>query len=305
MTFQLTSTDELVERGTFEELRRFLTNLLDRRGHSAAATRVSWWDEDTPPTPDIRGAFWSVVAGGTLYEIHNQHARMSWLDPDVFGPATHVLTLDDVEIHRGTFAACALTMSSRFTGHSLEILARLEALEAGLSGFREGPVVGSLRLAAFSTAVRGLVAPALRELWKGHPGLEVTVLEHDPHDAIEQVATGSTDLALVHNWGDLPLPFPAHLDVEQIGTDTADVLLHRGHRLAGAALLTPQDLADEALNETWLRLSREGEVGQVRDAVEAGDAGLPPFGRLVQGEQMNINARLHHTPPQYCPQRRP
>ena len=98
---------------------------------------------------------------------------------------------------------------------STEILARLEALEAGLSGFREGPVVGSLRLAAFSTAVRGLVAPALRELWKGHPGLEVTVLEHDPHDAIEQVATGSTDLALVHNWGDLPLPFPAHLDVEQ------------------------------------------------------------------------------------------
>lgn len=136
MTFQLTSTDELVERGTFEELRRFLTNLLDRRGHSAAATRVSWWDEDTPPTPDIRGAFWSVVAGGTLYEIHNQHARMSWLDPGVIGPGvpvTHVLTLDDVEIHRGSFAACALTMSSRFTGHSLEVLARLDPTAAELA----------------------------------------------------------------------------------------------------------------------------------------------------------------------------
>ena len=137
MTFQLTSTDELVERGTFEELRRFLTNLLDRRGHSAAATRVSWWDEDTPPTPDIRGAFWSVVAGGTLYEIHNQGARWSWLDPDVFGPATHVLTLDDVEIHRGTFAACALTMSSRFTGHSLEILARLDPTEGELADWSD------------------------------------------------------------------------------------------------------------------------------------------------------------------------
>ena len=133
MTFQLTSTDELVERGTFEELRRFLTNLLDRRGHSAAATRVSWWQEDAPPTPDPRGAFWSIVAAGTLYEIHNQGARWSWLDPDVFGPATHVLTLDDVEIHRGTFAACALTMSSRFTGHSLEILARLDPTAAELA----------------------------------------------------------------------------------------------------------------------------------------------------------------------------
>lgn len=140
MTFQLTSTDELVERGTFEELRRFLTNLLDRRGHSAAATRVSWWDEDTPPTPDIRGAFWSVVAGGTLYEIHNQHARMSWLDPGVIGPGvpvTHVLTLDDVEIHRGSFAACALTMSSRFTGHSLEILARLDPTEGELADWSD------------------------------------------------------------------------------------------------------------------------------------------------------------------------
>ena len=68
MTFSLTSSDEIHERGTFAECRAELIRYLDRRGHSAAATRVSWWDEDTPPTPDIRGAFWSVVAGGTLYE---------------------------------------------------------------------------------------------------------------------------------------------------------------------------------------------------------------------------------------------
>ena len=133
MTFSLTSSDELIDRGTFEELRRLLGRELDRRGQSAAATRVSWWQEDAPPVPDPRGAFWSIVAGGTLYEIHNQHARMSWLDPEVWGPATHVLELDDVEIHRGTFAACALTMSSRFTGHSLEILARLDPTAAELA----------------------------------------------------------------------------------------------------------------------------------------------------------------------------
>ena len=133
MTFALTSSDELVHRGTFDELRRLLERELDRRGHAAAATRVSWWQEDAPPVPDPRGAFWSIVAGPVLYEIHNQGARWSWLDPDVFGPATHVLTLDDVEIHRGTFAACALTMSSRFTGHSLEILARLDPTEGELA----------------------------------------------------------------------------------------------------------------------------------------------------------------------------
>ena len=133
MTFSLTSSDEIHERGTFAECRAELIRYLDRRGHAAAATRVSWWQEDAPPVPDPRGAFWSIVAGPVLYEIHNQHARMSWLDPDVFGPATHVLTLDDVVVHRGTFPACALTMSSRFTGHSLEVLARLDPTAAELA----------------------------------------------------------------------------------------------------------------------------------------------------------------------------
>lgn len=133
MTFSLTSSDEIHERGTFDELRRELVAMLSRRGQDAAAARVSWWQEDAPPVPDPRGAFWSIVAGRTLYEIHNQHARMSWLDPEVWGPATHVLELDDVEIQRGTFARCALTMSSRFTGHSLEILARLDPTEAELA----------------------------------------------------------------------------------------------------------------------------------------------------------------------------
>lgn len=129
MTFQLTSSDEHVSRGTFEELRSELVAMLDRRGRSDAAARVSWWQEDAPPTPDPRGAFWCIVAGGGVYEIRNQHARMSWLDPGVIGPdvpLTHVLELDDVEVFRGSFAACALTMSSRFVGHSLEILARLD-----------------------------------------------------------------------------------------------------------------------------------------------------------------------------------
>ena len=133
MTFSLTSSDEIHERGTFPECRAELIRYLTSRGQSAAATRVSWWQEDAPPVPDPRGAFWSIVAGPVLYEIHNQGARLSWLDPEVWGPATHVLELDDVEIHRGTFAACALTLSSRFTGHSLEILARLDPTEGELA----------------------------------------------------------------------------------------------------------------------------------------------------------------------------
>lgn len=136
MTFQLTSTDEHISRGTFPELRRELVNMLTRRGRGDAAARVSWWQEDAPMVPDIRGAFWSIVAAGVLYEIHDQGPRLSWLDPGVIGrdvPHTHRLTVDDVETFTGSFAACALTMHSRFVGLSLEVLARLDPTDAELA----------------------------------------------------------------------------------------------------------------------------------------------------------------------------
>lgn len=126
-----------------------------------------------------------------------------------------------------------------------EILARLEALESGLGRVAGGPVTGAVRLVAFSTAVRGLVAPALRRLRTEDPGLDVTVVERDPHEAIALVAAGGADAALVHNWGDLPLPFPDHVEVVPLGLDTADVLVPADHRLAGATGVTALDLADE------------------------------------------------------------
>lgn len=126
-----------------------------------------------------------------------------------------------------------------------DILARLEALESGLGRVAGGPVTGSVRLVAFSTAVRGLIAPALRTLRDSEPDLDVTVVEHDPHEAIAVVASGGADAALVHNWGDLPLPFPAHVEVVTLGVDTADVLVHREHPLAGAGTVSASALAGE------------------------------------------------------------
>lgn len=123
-----------------------------------------------------------------------------------------------------------------------DILARLERLESGLGRVAGGPVAGGVRLVAFSTAVRGLLAPALSTLAVDEPDLTVTLVERDPHEAIDLVATGGADAALVHNWGDLPLPFPAHVEVVTLGVDTADVLVHRDHPLAGAAGATALDL---------------------------------------------------------------
>ncbi|MGL5819307.1 MAG: LysR family transcriptional regulator [Phycicoccus sp.] len=126
----------------------------------------------------------------------------------------------------------ALTELGRhLVDESADILLRLEALESGLRRVTGGPTAGSVRLAAFATSVRGLLAPAMRRLHAAEPGLAGTVLELDPHEAIDLVATGGADAAVVHNRGDLPLPFPTHLDVVDIGIDTADVLVPAEHPL--------------------------------------------------------------------------
>jgi DNA-binding transcriptional LysR family regulator len=135
-----------------------------------------------------------------------------------------------------------------------------------------GTVAGHLRLAAFSTAVRGLVAPALRPLLDAHPELSLTVSEREPWDTVDLVAAGHVDVGLVHSWGDVPLAVPEHLTSTVVAQDVADVLAPAGHRLAGRARVSPRDLLDEAWIATpegticrqWLLRMYDG-TGRVPD----------------------------------------
>jgi DNA-binding transcriptional LysR family regulator len=124
------------------------------------------------------------------------------------------------------------------------LLTDLEELQSGLHR-QAGTVAGYVRLAAFSTAVRGLVAPALPAVLAAHPGLRVTLAEREPWDTISLVATGQADLGVAHSWGDVPLPIPEHLARTPLATDLAEVIVRRDHRLAGRAVVTPRDLGDE------------------------------------------------------------
>lgn len=128
-----------------------------------------------------------------------------------------------------------------------EVLGRMESLESSLRAGSavDGPGRGTLRLAAFSTGVRGLVAPLAGDLATTAPGLALTVTEKDPAEAVELVASGQVDVALVHNWIGVALPVPAHLCGQSLGEDVADLLVHREHPLARRATVTPADLLEE------------------------------------------------------------
>src|SRR3954447_21285393 len=130
--------------------------------------------------------------------------------------------------------------------HGRGIVRHLEAAMSGLQAEDAAPG-GALRIVAFSTAVRGLVAPLVADLLADSPEVIPELVERDPPEAVEMLATGQTDLAIVHNWVGVPLHRPEHLCGIEVGRDVADLLVHRDHRLAGAGSVSGAEL----LAEPW------------------------------------------------------
>lgn len=124
------------------------------------------------------------------------------------------------------------------------LLADLERIRADLHRTTD-TVAGHVRLTAFSTAMRGIIAPAVRRLLDAHDDLRVTLEEREPWDTVDLVAAGHSDVGVVHSWGDQPVLVPDHVRTETIAHDEADVLLPRDHPLAGRPRVATIDLVDE------------------------------------------------------------
>ncbi|MBN9177395.1 MAG: LysR family transcriptional regulator [Microbacterium sp.] len=162
---------------------------------------------------------------------------------------------------------------TRLVVASTPILEGLDRLGADLQlAGGEERVTGEIRLAAFSTVVRGLMIPAVAGLEARHPDLSLPLRESEPWETIALVASGQRDLGVVHRWGGVALAMPEPLVATPLFTDVADVILRRDHPLADRAVLHPEDLAGEAWVATfeaticrqWLRRLFDGVPGAPR-----------------------------------------
>jgi len=197
------------------------------------------------------------------------------------------------------------------------LLTDLEEIEAGLHQQAEA-VAGHLRLVAFSTAMRGLVAPAVADLVDAHHDLTISLSEREPWDTIDLVASGQCEIGIVHSWGDVPLAIPDHLTRISVASDEAEVIVHRTHRLATRRRITPRDLVDEdwiatpdgTICRQWLTRMHDGTGRLPRIAHQSmefdshltlvrarlGIALVPRLGRQPLGDDL-VAVRVHEPVP--------
>ncbi|SEG29517.1 DNA-binding transcriptional regulator, LysR family [Thermomonospora echinospora] len=128
--------------------------------------------------------------------------------------------------------------------HAEGILSLVERAEADLEAHR-GVVVGELSVAAFPTAIRGLIPAALASLRAAHPELRVLIREYDPSVSLPLVTRGDVDLAIVQDWNNEPIPVLEGLVKGAICEDVADVALPAGHPLAHREVVDLKELAGD------------------------------------------------------------
>jgi DNA-binding transcriptional LysR family regulator len=90
----------------------------------------------------------------------------------------------------------------RLAEHAVTILAAVEAAHRDL-GPRAEPN-GTLRVAGFTTAMRGFLLPVIAGLATSHPRVHVLIREHEPAETRELLAADQVDLGLSYDYNLAP-----------------------------------------------------------------------------------------------------
>jgi DNA-binding transcriptional LysR family regulator len=103
----------------------------------------------------------------------------------------------------------------RLAGHAVTILAALEAARLDLDP--AAAPAGTVRVAAFATAVRESVLPVVRLLAERHPAVQLAIHEHEPDEALGLLADDAVDLALTYDYNLAPARFDRSLASQPLG----------------------------------------------------------------------------------------
>jgi len=103
----------------------------------------------------------------------------------------------------------------RLAEHAVTILAALEAARLDLDP--TAAPAGTVRVAAFATAVRESLLPVVRLLAERHPAVLLGIHEHEPDEALGLLADDAVDLALTYDYNLAPARFDRSLVAQPLG----------------------------------------------------------------------------------------
>lgn len=173
-------------------------------------------------------------------------------------------------VERGARGIRLTDAGAALVRHTDAVLARLNDAEdelqaiAGLRG-------GRLRLAGFQSAGATLVPRAVAMFHERHPDVELSMTEAEPEDAIPMLKAGDVDIVFTMDWAKRPEPPDPALEYVDLVEDPYDVVLRKGHPLAGAKRLKLSDLAGEPLINPTSRCECDRVIKQA-----CHDAGFEP-----------------------------
>ncbi|MBO2448801.1 LysR family transcriptional regulator [Actinomadura barringtoniae] len=156
-------------------------------------------------------------------------------------------------------------------GHADTLLSQWEQTLADLDSHRAGET-GPLRMAGFTTAAAGLLAPAAGRLKTTHPDLRVLVRECDTDVSLELLLAGEADLAIIEPTEEAPPPGDPRFDQRPLLHEPLDLAVPAGHPLAGSGAVTLEDVADEA----WIVSDPDGCDHKRQLMVHCSAAGFTP-----------------------------
>jgi molybdate transport repressor ModE-like protein len=113
-----------------------------------------------------------------------------------------------------------------------EILGRIEAADAELSA-HVGLTAGRVRLAGFSSAIASLVPRAVAGLADRHPGLQISLTDAHPPDALELLRTGKIEVGIIFRYDETEAE-PAGVRLHHLLDDPVYLLSTRRRRKLAA-----------------------------------------------------------------------
>ena len=164
--------------------------------------------------------------------------------------------------------------------HTQVLLEEMERAEAALAQSLN-ETVGTLRVAAFQTAVLALVPHALSQLARQHPSLRVEVTELEPEVALPALVAGEFDLVLGEEYPGQPLPRPRETERHDLLTDELRLITPAGWSERSLPSLASRPFVMEPVGTT----AREWATAACRQA------GFEPDARYTSTD-LQIHLRL-------------